>query len=279
MISASAPVVPGPGQALFDGAVLWFPCVNRDWAGQAGRSSYVRKCPESDGWPSRRRRSRWAKSRHLGVGCCYPQTSSKHMEGCRSRGRWDKPNTRHRCLLDARPAVNQGDVLATCPQQCKVAVVGRAGIARLSGGVDADAVVPVADIHDQPHRGTRDAAKIADAVACMHRRRAAAPHRQRTHVPRCAQVAWQERAGGVLEIAVVQAAPCPFGRVLTKSRRAVADCFGQCGEEECIALVPRPCTETLVRLLHKSKQRVDVARGEQWFEGWIRREAEHQGRL
>src|SRR5262245_42954179 len=57
-----------------------------------------------------------------GVGCRHPQTSSKPVEGCRSRGRWDQSNTRHRCLLDARPAVKEGGVLATCPQQCKVGV-------------------------------------------------------------------------------------------------------------------------------------------------------------
>src|SRR6266852_2380618 len=142
--------------------------------------------------------------------CSLPSTSAAigrssppSATGSWSRWRWDKPNTRHRCLLDARPAVKQRDVLATCPQRCKVAVVRRAGIAGLPGGVDADAVVPVADIHDQPHRGTGNAAKIADAVACMHRRRAAATQRQRSNVTRCALVAWQERAGGVLEIAVV----------------------------------------------------------------------------
>jgi hypothetical protein len=52
------------GQALFDGAVLRFPCVNRDWARQAGRFRHVRKCPESDGWPPKRSPLRWAN-------CCH----------------------------------------------------------------------------------------------------------------------------------------------------------------------------------------------------------------
>src|SRR5258708_19611757 len=67
-----------------------------------------------------------------GVGCRHPQTSSKHVEGCLSRSRWDKSNTRHRCLLDARPAVKQGGVLATCPHQCNVPLVGRPALPTLS---------------------------------------------------------------------------------------------------------------------------------------------------
>src|SRR6267143_1107206 len=109
--------------------------------------------------------------------CRHPQTWWKQLGGHGSRRRWDKPNARYRCLLDSRPAVKHRDVLAARPQRCKVAVVRRAGIAGLPGGVDADAVIPVADVDDQPHRGAGDAAKIADAVACMHRRRVAATHR------------------------------------------------------------------------------------------------------
>ncbi len=66
---------------------------------------------------------------------------------------------------------------------------------------------------------------------------------------------------------------------MTQSRGAVADRFGQRGEEECIALILWPYAKTRVGLLQNSKQRVDVARSEQRFEGWIRREAGEQGRL
>jgi hypothetical protein len=38
---------PGPVQALFDGVVLWFPCVNRDGPVQAGRSRSVRNAPKA----------------------------------------------------------------------------------------------------------------------------------------------------------------------------------------------------------------------------------------
>ena len=60
--------------------------------------------------------------------------------------------------------------------------MGRAGIARLAGRIDADAVVPLPDIHDEAHRGAMRDAEIAQTIARMHRRRAAAALRQGAHV-------------------------------------------------------------------------------------------------
>src|SRR5262249_11966928 len=94
-----------------------------------------------------------------------------------SRGRWDNPNTPDGYVLYARPAVQQRHVIAARPERCRAPVGGRAGTAGLPGRVDAEAVVPVAHVHAEPHRGPVVGAKIADAVARMHRGRAAATER------------------------------------------------------------------------------------------------------
>src|SRR5215470_3023066 len=47
MISTFCPGGAWARASPFARAVLWFVCVNRDWAGQAGRSRHVRNAPKA----------------------------------------------------------------------------------------------------------------------------------------------------------------------------------------------------------------------------------------
>src|ERR1700733_8012494 len=89
-------------------------------------------------------------------------------------------DTFRRNLLDSTLAVNHRNVLALCPKRCKIAVMGRARIARLTRRIDPLALVPIADVDNDPHRSAEKHLEVGGTVRSHHRRAVPAPLRQRT---------------------------------------------------------------------------------------------------
>ena len=109
-----------------------------------------------------------------------------------------------RCRLDRGRAEKQRHIFAFGPDGRQIGIMRRAWIARLAGRVDAQALIPIADIHDEAHRGAMGDPPVCQPPACMHRRRGIAAERERSDIETI-----RTREDGMLEQHLVEVAPVP----------------------------------------------------------------------
>ena len=102
----------------------------------------------------------------------------------------------------------------------------RARVAGLAGGVDAQAGIPVADIHHHAERRPGGDAEIRQAVASIHRGGAGAAFGHRAHAVQGRGHARQR----MFEEAVMQPAPLPRGHIIPQPGAAIRHCAAQRGQ-------------------------------------------------
>ena len=83
------------------------------------------------------------------------------------------------------------------------------GVAGLAGRVDDQAVVPLADVHDHPHRGAVGSGEIVHPIGGVADREGRAGDRRRAVAELGLRGGVAERGGGRDEVRVVQVAPAP----------------------------------------------------------------------
>ena len=155
--------------------------------------------------------------------------------------------------------------------------MGRAGIARLAGRVDANAVVPLPDIHDEAHRCAMRDAEISRTVARVHRRRAAPALRQGAHVHvRRGRVL--ETRQGVLEETMVQRAPAPARGSGPRRWRHSSGRRGERVGKERVAFPLRRGTEASVGRFQGVEHAVDISGQEKLGEGAVASKAREEAR-